>query len=1408
MLGTVLSLPRRCLALALLLSAGTASAQNSAATLPESNEAMILSSRAEDAVAAQDYTLAIRLIGSIMDMSGELVADEKLRVYAPVWRRGVQLLRNLPQPAADIYRQLFDAEVNARFEAAQQTGNLGEIRELFRRYPIASSWPTIARELAALYLESGAYADALAVLRELEAFGGPASLETRAQRAVALALIGSRIEADRVLRSIESEAPGATPTQREMLSRVRRWLDQQGATTAGGVRPLLQGASSWSTALRGVDGAQILPPALVSKTVNSQRALPLIEGEVEGGLLLLRARGVLWALDELTMTRRWQVVEPIQGEVPSVGEWEGQVEPELSENGLPAEAQALVRASLRHALTAGLGMVFTVEPRVNLDIETAAIRNPLQMGVADIVIPNTLVARNTEDGAVAWRAGADPADPLYGTSFQDAPLLLDERLFVVARARQELVLLTLDPRNGRELQRVGLVGPPLLLPPEGGRCQMVADETTVFVTTGNGVVAALERGTLAWKWAATYNTENVRVPQWLMWGNMPDSVQPREASIDRPVLVADVLVVAPIDSSEFLALDRLDGRVRWRGERKGQLLLGAVNGGLLLGSGAIACVEPADGVTVRWRSVPLDLTGRCATDGVSVFAPTRRGVLAIDGRTGRLTAVQASRADGMHEGEFAANLALSDGALYALSPNRVECFPDPQIVQQRCEARLAADSADERARLALAWLAALQRDYSGALALLEQLAPTEPRMAAARDGLLAATFVALSRDTSQADERLTWLKRAAALPAAEDVAANLSVLVGRTLEENGRWEEALEHYQATLLRDGGANLVPVGEGEVAVAPWANAAARLTACAAKLSPEQQAAFYSEFARRTAGVKGIALLERAHRALSGRPEQSIVGQAIVLSGAAPELTVDYLRAMADETDPAMRRRLHLARWEIHVALGLLEPARVDREIWQRDFATPPPSSAPVDPLDQDEDARRIRRIEFAQLKLEQLQEAPFDENFYKIWDVGAELVLPGDIAQRPPGGFVLVREAEPRRLTLLCSADGSRRRETTDGLDRWSGISPALPHRAQLPIDGEPPAPPRTHWPALVVGARAVVPFTGGLLCVGMGPERGGGQRIWERSAEWAEPSHALSERLAGSAAGVAVLAGPNRVELLSWADGRPRWARELPGPAIKQVLMSARSVLAVTEERHVVSIDAESGARVTAWPVAGGTALRVMLIGEVLIVRNGESVAGYDPDSLERKWAFPVQTAVCEPVIGRDWLLIRPNEDQWAVIDVQTGAVVSRPAVGAGERVVCAAADEQLLMVVLPGEGGNARGMDQRVLAFHAADGSAAWSAKVEAAAPLNPTQLIGHPTLIPVLSVQTQDVRRAERDDTALIAISLIERQSGQLKPASSDGHARVQRQAAGCAPLLVASPTRILVQAFGTTIALGNTTR
>jgi hypothetical protein len=180
----------------------------------------------------------------------------------------------------------------------------------------------------------------------------------------------------------------------------------------------------------------------------------------------------------------------------------------------------------------------------------------------------------------------------------------------------------------------------------GGALQLgppAADGGFFYTSTGLGTVAALNAFTGDCVWLAGYPRARL--------GGLEAGLGPAagQASAWRlaargplaPVVLDDVVAVAPADSPALLAFDRQTGVLRWQRELFPEpFLCGAWQDRLLAAGPAIRAYRAANG-TVAWEYALGDET-LCGQPGLAdgiVYAPTSRRLHLVDARTGQRRAV-------------------------------------------------------------------------------------------------------------------------------------------------------------------------------------------------------------------------------------------------------------------------------------------------------------------------------------------------------------------------------------------------------------------------------------------------------------------------------------------------------------------------------------------------------------------------------------------------------------------------------------------------------------------------------------------------------------------------------------------------------------------------------------------------
>lgn len=1398
-----------CVGAAVAQPAQRESTQRTSATLPESNEALLLSGRIETALQSGDYRLAIELLERLRDLPPGLVASPASATYTPISSLARRLFREMAPEGVALYRRLRDAEVDARFGAAARKLDIATLSELFRDYPAATSWEAIGAELAADLMDRGQFSEALQVIRTIESGQTAPSPILRAQKVVAFSSIGAHQGAERALSALRNDPTlVALPEWRARIDALENWLDQEAVgrrgLAAGALNPRIAAGAIWSESLEpAADPGE--RRGLVDALADLNRSL-LIEPLLTNQFLLVRLQGNTWAFDALSLAPRWRQRERVLGDVPNGGR--------LNRDGLSLADEALVWNHLSHVLAADDRRVYTIEGialQATEDDEGLGIR-PMQFGPAGLR-RNELVARDLASGAPIWRTGADPTHPLYDAAFQDRPVLAGAALVAPVRREDDLLLAVMDPETGAVSRQVPLVGPPTFFAPEGGRCLITADDGTLFITTGSGVVAALQSSTFDWKWATTYHSSVAQQLGRFPW-QTPEA--PLEYGIERPVLAEDLVIVAPIDSPNILGLDRFDGRERWRLSRlEHGRVAGVVSAGVVLVSDTIECRNLADpqGRPPVWKSAPLELTGKPCVSGERIFAPTRRGLVTLDARTGRLIDDQlmpdpdsrmlaGARGPSLPE---ARNLIAGPAALYSVSPDRVAKFPDLTASATLVERRAARQPDDANVLLAQAWLRAFAGEYEACLGELEEIKVSDPALLAASQRLNSHVALALARRASGSDQRLSWLRRAAQLAGGGAEAMRLALVIGDELERAGQPAEALRQYAEIVSQPGAELVFDEADPERAVAAWLLAGRHLRTLLDGLGvSEREQAVSATVSAALASDARRTVLQRLRVLLDGAPEREQISRALLLEGLPPEFAVDCLADVSIDGAPAEQRKsLLLAQWETRVALGMLEEAKADERRWRSEF------EAGAGQALSDADEERVSYIRNSQRKLAQAAAPLFSATFSRQWKMeDAELLMDPRDPQWAARAFPLVRNSDELAIQMIRAVQHDHAwRSTRDALEGQS--AGAVSEAAHSPFEGFSDLR-RSAWPAIPFGWLTAVPVRGGLVCVGMGPERGGGQRLWQHPIpEWTNIPLDLQDRAVALGPGICVSPRENRVECVSWIDGAILWKRDFSAGGIDRIEGAGDAVLVLSQSGELVALRARDGAVMTTLMGTGPPVSGMRMVGETLLLWGEGFLAGHDPATLSRRWARDCPGrpyGVVEDQGGR-FAYRLAGEFDWTLLDGRDGKPLLDEPLGPFDRITALATQgSQLLVAGQVGEDPvNQTPLLARIRAFDLAGRRNVWTRDIRTQVAVNATQLLCHPRYVPLLIYHGGE-ERTPAPDVALPAILLLDKDTGVEGPVRSIADdARLSDSASVCEMVLLATPTRMIVQCSGTLLGYGD---
>ncbi len=787
--------------------------------IPETSLARALMERAREHVAAGRWSDAVETLQTLIEehcgvvLTGSTRADDgswrsQMPVHLGAASEAARLLADLPPSARALYAERFGQEARVALAGARAAGDRAALTEVARRFPLTAAAREAWWALGDLELERGLAAAARA------AWQRAASATERA---------GEALSPGALARLSYAAAPELEPA--------RKAADESAA-------PPGPDAQAWRVRIEA--GGRPSPfPVLPG---DDYSLLPVLCGD----LLLVSNSMTLRAFDAWTGRLRWESAEaPGWSDVDGGHVLNKENRPYSREDFFKAvdhKAVLIAPAAAGSVVLAGLQI-----PVTQID-NTRYQRIPIT-----VVIPDRrLFAFDLESGAQLWNHMPPPGwNGESGTfpermSVAGPPVITGSRVLVPTyrpQGRIDYHVACYDLLTGALLWSTGVISGQrelnmfgrLML--EYSAAPLVVAGETVIALTQLGAIAALDLATGDILWETLYDSmplppnehhwEAVRRPQ--HWLNAA------------PIVVGEVVLATPLDSTDLCALDLRSGAMLWslpinrlvdRGQsRERWLLLAAQEDTLWLSGSALVAWRAPGGLegprppTERVQSPGFAGEGapRPALGGHWIVAATPGRRVVFDRRNVRFEDRSLSTA--RDEAQEAGNALLVDGALFTLSSKYLTGAFDWAVQERRFEQALSA-AADNHA-LSFSYVAMLleraraaisQADHERALAHLERAsAELEPRLSLPERGVArqaeAAVHTALRLQaevlTRQADTAaaLKCLERASELAPVTGELRDTLLETARLLRNRGEGDRRLE-VLAELMRRCGALHLP------------------------------------------------------------------------------------------------------------------------------------------------------------------------------------------------------------------------------------------------------------------------------------------------------------------------------------------------------------------------------------------------------------------------------------------------------------------------------------------------------------------------------------------------------------------------------------------------------------------------
>lgn len=624
--------PGLIVSLACLATLGLARGQEPRVHLPEADEVAAVLRDADGARGRGELARAVELYRIVLE--GERGGYQLLRAEATgtqrrwvgVTSRAMAGLRALPPEGVRLFRAGYDPRALAAMREARQAREpFVALARIYDRYPISTHAPAILETMAGIALERGQLERARGALRQLLTHhAGEVADPTRVRRQLLLVAVASgrpeevRAVARELLRDDPRARmwPGNRPIdEQELVTRAMQARSSRGRPSLrlGRVDP----ENRASVEVKPAIGAARFPP----RTFDPGRAGP------PRALPLLHEDRVIVVLPDQVLA--WDVRT-------------GQAAPRVPKLG-PQFTDPNPKVQTGGAIDGGMLVApFVEEVRSSEEFRGVPIK---------VQLPRRKLAGFD---LTAWRWSWNHARVLAGTrleghSFPCPPTVVEGVVYAPAFDLEGFVnasVAAFDAVTGAPLWDTWVVSGQVEQTMFGEQaieplCTPVAvSDGVVYHVTSLGCIAALDAVTGRPLWIGAHQQIDVRAPA----GFFPDPrVLPWENNA--PIVVAGVVIAAPLDANVLVGFDARTGERRWdpirqQPGRELRWLLGACTRGeqsvVIVGGGnEVRGLDPRTG-RLSWRATPEGrIAGRgCVAQNHVVVPLDSNRVVFLDAFTG------------------------------------------------------------------------------------------------------------------------------------------------------------------------------------------------------------------------------------------------------------------------------------------------------------------------------------------------------------------------------------------------------------------------------------------------------------------------------------------------------------------------------------------------------------------------------------------------------------------------------------------------------------------------------------------------------------------------------------------------------------------------------------------------------
>lgn len=617
-----------------------------------------------------------------------------------------QVFETAPAEFREIYGRQMTSVAQHALDAAIASGSVSDLTQVILRYQFTEAGQQALEHLIALRRSHGEFLETAVQYRRLLRLREDESAEQQVRLAILwwraglpeeaidtlrmilpdhdvedVVVFGSKTTLPDVNDDLQSWLRQVTSSQQTADVASRNWLQPLGnyrRNLSQGVGPS-QLETNWSdttfscierTAYNPMlkklaDGAENL---IESKRQQSDTVIPVGMPLLADNLVIFRTATNIRAVDRSTGECVWETFHIDRQMAAAQNAWQ-------SEGGELTTAFGMIQDQLvHHWLRANAGGQLTCDGRTVFAVEDSTqetmdlnlvSRQPKQLKATNYLRAYDLASgltRGQAGGPIGATVTSGRVNPLAGMYFLGAPLVMGDRIYVIAESDQGIFLLQLRatplyPGEHAEADMRPVRSQLLSIPRHVLRIHPLRKYAGIIPSYGRGLlicntcdeqITAVSADDHSVRWTYRYPT-NVTVPELnqniAVIGSVMDLRESNFVDMAArwtdclPRIVGDRVLVTPRDCDRLLCLEIETGKEIWSRPRGSHRTIAATSNEhvILAGTSIVECLTVADGRSV-WRTEINDasISGTCASNQRTLQVPTSEpSIVTLDLLTGR-----------------------------------------------------------------------------------------------------------------------------------------------------------------------------------------------------------------------------------------------------------------------------------------------------------------------------------------------------------------------------------------------------------------------------------------------------------------------------------------------------------------------------------------------------------------------------------------------------------------------------------------------------------------------------------------------------------------------------------------------------------------------------------------------------